>query len=476
VTEEDGTVRSWEYDELYRLTRERVTDGDGALVYENAFTYDPVGNRTEQVQTAADGSVETLVYGYDARDRLSSETVTGGGATSSGWDANGNLTSETGPEGTTVYGWDFENRLVSVELADGTVVGNRYDADDVRMASVVTPVVEPTSTTGYVTDTSGSLSQVIAEIDAGGELGVHYARGQQLLGLLRDGQERYVHADHIGSARALTDVSANLEDSYSYGAFGHLLGSPGIDPISFLFGGEQKQEALDLYYLRARWLDISLGRFLNQDPYSGRPEYPMMLHKYVYAGNDPVNKVDPTGLFLTAAEAVASLGTRLSLNVKTQATSLIVAATLTCAAIASINYLSVSTTISSGGSVKGPVVPPPGFRHCGVNQMRVQLQTGKQTFGLVASATPATGVTSVQVQQRLRDLYYSRGALNWYPSRLDSNLFSAIIRMSKAINRFVLGGGVYLGENVAREKFVDPKTGQRFRLDLENLRGHNLRF
>jgi len=309
VTEEDGTVRSWEYDALHRLTRERVTDGDGALVYENAFSYDTVGNRTEQARTADDGSVETLVYGYDPRDRLLSETVTGGASKSYGWDANGNLTSESGPEGTTVYGWDFENRLVTVELADGTVVGNRYDADGVRMASEVAPAGEATSTTGYVTDTSGSLSQVIAEIDEAGALGVHYARGEQLLGLLRDGQERYVHADHIGSVRVLTDSVAGIEDSYAYEAFGDLENRVETGPGLFLFAGEQYDKLTGLYYLRARWLLPSLGRFASIDPLEGLRAWPSTSHKYAYALANPVNTVDPSGMFVASApDLSASLG------------------------------------------------------------------------------------------------------------------------------------------------------------------------
>jgi len=312
VTEEDGTVRSWEYDALYRLTRERVTDGDGALVYENAFIYDPVGNRTEQVRTAADGTIETLVYGYDARDRLSSESVTGGASTSYGWDANGNLTSESGSEGTTVYGWDFENRLVSVELPDGTVVGNRYDADGVRMASEVAPAGEATSTTGYFTDTSGSLSQVIAEIDGAGVLGVQYARGDQLLGLLRNGQERYVHADHIGSVRVVTESTGAADALYSYEAFGEILEYGKDEPNAFLFAGEQRDLEADLYYLRARWLSAHSGRFLSVDPWRYLNTEPLTLNRYLYVRANPINSADPSGLFeytlngLAAAMAIGA--------------------------------------------------------------------------------------------------------------------------------------------------------------------------
>jgi RHS repeat-associated protein len=59
---------------------------------------------------------------------------------------------------------------------------------------------------------------------------------------------------------------------------------------------------LGLYYLRARYYNPATGRFLSRDPNSGYINKPISLHKYLYAGGDPVNMMDPTGrdLFETA--------------------------------------------------------------------------------------------------------------------------------------------------------------------------------
>ena len=45
------------------------------------------------------------------------------------------------------------------------------------------------------------------------------------------------------------------------------------------------------------------GRFLLRDPENGKAVDPASLHKYLYAGGDPVNAIDPTGLE-TAVEFV----------------------------------------------------------------------------------------------------------------------------------------------------------------------------
>ena len=48
-------------------------------------------------------------------------------------------------------------------------------------------------------------------------------------------------------------------------------------------------------YHRARWMDPRVGRFVGMDPFEGLEHEPLTLHRYLYAGADPVNKVDPSG-------------------------------------------------------------------------------------------------------------------------------------------------------------------------------------
>jgi RHS repeat-associated protein len=50
--------------------------------------------------------------------------------------------------------------------------------------------------------------------------------------------------------------------------------------------------AAGLYYNRARWYDPYLGRFISEDPIGIAGG----INLYAYAGNDPVNFFDPSGL------------------------------------------------------------------------------------------------------------------------------------------------------------------------------------
>ena len=68
--------------------------------------------------------------------------------------------------------------------------------------------------------------------------------------------------------------------------------------MNYLYRGEQYDSDLGLYYLRARYYNPLTGRFMSRDPYDGFIGIPVTLHKYLYAGSDPVNHVDPRGRFL----------------------------------------------------------------------------------------------------------------------------------------------------------------------------------
>lgn len=84
-------------------------------------------------------------------------------------------------------------------------------------------------------------------------------------------------------------------DSYDYDAFENVLNNTGSTPNEMLYRGEQYDPDLALYYLRARYYNPVTGRFVSRDPENGIVTDPETLHKYVYAGGDPVNLSDPTG-------------------------------------------------------------------------------------------------------------------------------------------------------------------------------------
>jgi RHS repeat-associated protein len=61
------------------------------------------------------------------------------------------------------------------------------------------------------------------------------------------------------------------------------------------YRAEQYDSDLSLYYLRARFYNAVSGRFLSRDLKGGYPLMPVSLPKYLYAGGDPINRIDPSG-------------------------------------------------------------------------------------------------------------------------------------------------------------------------------------
>ena len=97
--------------------------------------------------------------------------------------------------------------------------------------------------------------------------------------------------------------------------------------------GEQYDSDLSLYYLRARYYNPATGRFLSRDPYDGDAKIPATLHKYLYAGGDPVNLKDPTGRdWLEYKLLIKELG-------PPAATGLMIAANVICGELAVVAFV-----------------------------------------------------------------------------------------------------------------------------------------
>ena len=308
VLEDTGRLVEYDYDALYRLTEEKISNdpqGDNRTI---GYRYDDVGNREIK-----DDSVQGVTsYVYDDNDLLRTETLVKDGVTVYSrvydYDDNGNTVSrvENGTD-ETVYGWDFENRLVEVVTADGDVITYVYNAEGIRVSATVNGV-----TTEYLVDSNLPYAQVLEEY-VDGELIVRYVYGHDLISQQRSGEQSVYQVDGLGSTRVITDEVGEVTDTYNYEAFGSLINSTGETENKYLFAGEQFDESLDQYYLRARFYEPENGRFTRRDTYEGRISEPITLHKYLYANANPVNYKDPTGFFSVAeAHAAASIGNILN--------------------------------------------------------------------------------------------------------------------------------------------------------------------
>ncbi len=108
----------------------------------------------------------------------------------------------------------------------------------------------------------------------------------------------YGYDDHA-TTRFPTAKHEATTDTYTYDATGNsiaptpTLGSQRLSGGRFC--GERYDPALGLDHRRARHLNPNPGRFRTMDAYEGNNEDPLSLHKYLYAQDNPVNRIDPSG-------------------------------------------------------------------------------------------------------------------------------------------------------------------------------------
>jgi len=247
------------------------------------------------------------------------------------YDYNGNLTKSTKTDQNTStvletndYTYDGDNRLFS-HTKDGTLqVEYYYDADGIR----VDADKAGGPWTNYLTDKNRSYAQVISEYEVVAadppnspeyRLIANYTYGDDLIAQDRvidpvadptATARSYYHYDGQLSTRFLTNeqpapdtpssAAPTVTDTYTYDAFGNLLETtPGDNTATtnnYLYTGEQYDPNVNFYYLRARYYDQAVGRFVNRDLFDGSSADPANLHKYLYANVNPTNKSDPSGL------------------------------------------------------------------------------------------------------------------------------------------------------------------------------------
>jgi RHS repeat-associated protein len=301
VTEADGSETRFTYDVSKRLTGEART---GRSPYGRAFTYDAVGNRLTQ----DDGSVP-MDYVYDSRNRLLSETWSGGSAAHA-YDAAGRRISRVGGGSAQSFAWSDQDRM-EIAAIDGDTIRYAYDADGRKVEET-----GPDGTIRYLIDETLPYDQVVAEYDGSGSLLAAYAFGHERISQVRGGVLRIYLADGQGSTRLLTDAAGAVTDTYDYTAFGELLDRTGDTPNDFLYTGEQVDDRTGQVYLRARWMDPKAGRFTSPDPFEGCPSCPVSLHPYQYADLSPVSMSDPTGMF-----TIGSISISISIQSNMQSTN-----------------------------------------------------------------------------------------------------------------------------------------------------------
>lgn len=125
-----------------------------------------------------------------------------------------------------------------------------------------------------------------------------------------DGLAFYL-ADRLGTVRDIVNPAGVVINHIDYAAFGAILRQTNaLAGDRFGFTGRELDQATGLYWLRARYYDTHLGRFITQDPIelAGAD-----ANLYRYVRNDPTDATDPTGTVTAIEKAVVRwLGSQIA--------------------------------------------------------------------------------------------------------------------------------------------------------------------
>ncbi|MFV2011251.1 MULTISPECIES: LamG-like jellyroll fold domain-containing protein [unclassified Micromonospora] len=303
-----GNRRVFAYDDLHRLTSDRLVSSDGSKIASISYGWDANGNETSKTVTR--GSSTTVnTYTYDLADRLTSWDD---GNTTVGYryDKAGNRTGV----GDIDYVYDARNRLVS----DSTGVGYQYTARGTRSAA------------GAARTVSDAFDQVVEHTPAGGNarvfdydglgrafrdgweytgLGNHLARdssnafftrdpGGGVVGARHNNTRRLVWTDLHGDVVAqLNPAGATVTGSRTYSPLGEVTADSGM--LGDLgYQSEWTDVRSGQVNMHARWYDPATAQFGARDSLtvSAVPD-PIRANRYQYGDGNPLTVVDPTGHF-----------------------------------------------------------------------------------------------------------------------------------------------------------------------------------
>lgn len=263
--------------------------------WQRRYGYDRWGNRTG-VWNATSGGTQIQSVAIAMTASVTNNRVANVNGINYSHDASGNMISD----GAHSYSYDGEGRMASVD--SGATASYTYDASNWRVKKV---------SAGVTTHCVWEGGAVIAEYNGatGALINEYIYAGSRMLARDQAGVLRYYHKDKL-STRLITDGSGLVVGQMDQEPFGEDPSTGSGESEKHKFTSYERDSESQTDYAVNRQYQTGTGRFMRPDPIAGSISNPQTMNRYAYVANDPVNGVDPFGLFSICFFGIKELDVR----------------------------------------------------------------------------------------------------------------------------------------------------------------------
>jgi len=278
---DNGRTVNYTYDAWSRLKTAATVGSTAYPAWGLSWSYDRYGNRKQQTVTAGSNMPSNSVTPSATTNRITDAGYA--------YDLAGNMTSD----GSNTLTYDAENRVTN-SANSGSAGAYVFDGNSLRVQKTVSG-----ATTVYIF----SGTKVVAEYASGAAPSSpskeYIYAGSQLLATLTgppaSATANYHIADHL-SPRVTTDSAGTVVGQQAHFPFGEDWYASS-STTKFKFTSYERDSESGNDYAIMRTSINRLGRFSSSDPLAGRIFDPQSLNRYAYTAGDPVNLMDPLGLY-----------------------------------------------------------------------------------------------------------------------------------------------------------------------------------